>query len=68
LEDSLGGWLDSSGEIVNAFAEYADFCFKTFGNKVKFWVTFNEPYITAQLGKIENFMFQLSVTSFFVLT
>ncbi|GJN18697.1 hypothetical protein PR202_gb05886 [Eleusine coracana subsp. coracana] len=33
-----------------AFADYADFCFKTFGNRVKNWMTFNEPRVVAALG------------------
>ncbi|CAG9333783.1 unnamed protein product [Blepharisma stoltei] len=33
-------WLDP--DIVNKFNAYADFCFKTFGNKVKYWLTLNE--------------------------
>ena len=32
------------------FTEYADFCFKTYGDRVKHWFTFNEPRIVAALG------------------
>ncbi|XP_054816186.1 vicianin hydrolase-like [Prosopis cineraria] len=42
LEDEYGGFL--SPKIVGDFHEYADFCFKTFGDRVKHWVTLNEPY------------------------
>ncbi|KAM0844833.1 hypothetical protein ACQ4PT_056772 [Festuca glaucescens] len=48
LEKKYGGWLSSkTGEL---FTNYADFCFKTFGNRVKHWFTFNEPRIAAFLG------------------
>lgn len=36
--------------IRELFTNYADFCFKTFGNRVKHWFTFNEPRIVALLG------------------
>ncbi|XVE64323.1 hypothetical protein DITRI_Ditri07aG0092300 [Diplodiscus trichospermus] len=41
LEDDYDGF--SSPKIVNDFVDYADFCFKTFGDRVKHWVTMNEP-------------------------
>uniref|UniRef100_A0A2P2QLP5 Vicianin hydrolase-like n=1 Tax=Rhizophora mucronata TaxID=61149 RepID=A0A2P2QLP5_RHIMU len=41
LEDKYGGLL--SPNIVADYVAYADFCFKTFGDRVKHWVTTNEP-------------------------
>lgn len=38
-----GGWTDE--RIIDWFADYADFCFRTFGDKVKYWITFNEPAV-----------------------
>ncbi|PPE00079.1 hypothetical protein GOBAR_DD02869 [Gossypium barbadense] len=32
------------------FADYAEFCFKIFGGRVKTWMTFNEPRVVAALG------------------
>jgi beta-glucosidase len=40
-----GGWPDRG--IIDAFANYAEFCFKRYGNRVKKWATFNEAYIIA---------------------
>lgn len=41
LQDSYEGWV--SRRIVADFAAYAEVCFKAFGDRVKLWVTFNEP-------------------------
>lgn len=48
LEKQCNGFL--SPKIAEAFADYADFCFKTFGDRVKNWFTFNEPRVVAALG------------------
>ncbi|XP_028928047.1 lactase-phlorizin hydrolase [Ornithorhynchus anatinus] len=53
LQDQ-GGWRNES--IVDAFVEYADFCFSTFGDRVKLWVTFHEPWVVrhASYGKEQH--------------
>ncbi|KAI5081576.1 hypothetical protein GOP47_0002158 [Adiantum capillus-veneris] len=48
LHDAYGGWLSSS--VIDDFAVYADTCFKLFGDRVKHWITFNEPNIFIQMG------------------
>ncbi|WJX63614.1 Beta-glucosidase 12 [Trifolium repens] len=47
LEDEYGGFL--SPRIVSDFRDYAELCFKEFGDRVKYWITVNEPstYTTA---------------------
>ncbi|KAK7387786.1 hypothetical protein VNO78_22578 [Psophocarpus tetragonolobus] len=41
LEDRYGGWL--SPQSLEDFQLFADICFKYLGDRVKYWVTFNEP-------------------------
>eukprot|EP01018_Ginkgo_biloba_P003114 Gb_13349 [translate_table: standard] len=48
LEDEYGGWVSS--KIVEDFVAYADVCFKEFGDRVKNWITFNEPNAIAPFG------------------
>ncbi|XP_051203276.1 beta-glucosidase 28 [Lolium perenne] len=48
LEDKYGGFL--SENIVKDYVEYAELCFKLFGDRVKFWTTFNEPTIFSSFG------------------
>ncbi|KAM3607593.1 uncharacterized protein V6R79_010433 [Siganus canaliculatus] len=47
LQD-LGGWADE--RMINFFNDYSDFCFETFGDRVQFWMTFNEPHTIAWSG------------------
>ncbi|WVR09713.1 hypothetical protein IAU60_006789 [Kwoniella sp. DSM 27419] len=49
LFDRYGGWLDKE-EIVADFTRYARLCFERFGDRVKHWLTMNEPWCTAVLG------------------
>ena len=42
------GWLNK--EIANHFEQYARVCFERFGNRVKRWITLNEPWVVAILG------------------
>ncbi|MFZ3390074.1 glycoside hydrolase family 1 protein [Buttiauxella gaviniae] len=37
-------------EVVDAFARYARICYELFGNRVRYWFTFNEPLIPAEAG------------------
>ncbi|KAM5552531.1 hypothetical protein ABKV19_027070 [Rosa sericea] len=41
LDDLYGGFL--SPNIINDYGDYVNLCFKTFGDRVKHWVTMNEP-------------------------
>nr|KYP58201.1 Beta-glucosidase 6 [Cajanus cajan] len=41
LEDRYGAWL--SPQSQEDFKFFADICFKYLGDRVKYWVTFNEP-------------------------
>ncbi|KAI2660870.1 Lactase-phlorizin hydrolase [Labeo rohita] len=47
LQD-INGW--DNPEMINIFNEYCDFCYATFGDRVKFWITFNEPQTIAWSG------------------
>ncbi|XP_061348344.1 isoflavonoid 7-O-beta-apiosyl-glucoside beta-glycosidase-like [Gastrolobium bilobum] len=45
LEDEYGGWV--SRNIIRDFTDYADVCFKEFGDRVLYWTTVNEPNVFA---------------------
>ncbi|KAI3513224.1 hypothetical protein L1887_20551 [Cichorium endivia] len=48
LEEDYEGFL--SELIVPDFVDYAEFCFWEFGDRVKHWITLNEPYTYAAYG------------------
>ncbi|KAL5578893.1 hypothetical protein UlMin_011335 [Ulmus minor] len=48
LEERYEGWL--SPELREDFLYFAEICFKSFGDRVKNWVTFNEPNLIIILG------------------
>ncbi|KAM5588639.1 beta-glucosidase 47-like [Rosa sericea] len=48
LEDRYGAWL--SPLLQEDFRYYANICFKFFGDRVKYWSTFNEPNVVVIRG------------------
>lgn len=47
LQD-VGGWENET--TIQRFKEYADVLFRRLGDKVKFWITLNEPFVIAYKG------------------
>ncbi|KAB2077745.1 hypothetical protein ERO13_A06G117500v2 [Gossypium hirsutum] len=54
LEDEYGGFL--SPRIVDDFRDYAEVCFKEFGDRVKHWITLNEPWSYTYGGYVAGFL------------
>ncbi|XP_022889215.1 raucaffricine-O-beta-D-glucosidase-like [Olea europaea var. sylvestris] len=48
LEEEYGGFL--SPQIVEDFSDFAEICFWEFGDRVKLWITLNEPWSFAVSG------------------
>ncbi|KAL2337100.1 hypothetical protein Fmac_011546 [Flemingia macrophylla] len=48
LEDEYGGWV--SRRFVKDFTNFADVCFREFGDRVKYWSTVNEANVQAIFG------------------
>ncbi|KAK6132716.1 hypothetical protein DH2020_033521 [Rehmannia glutinosa] len=48
LEDRFGGWL--SPLMQEEFVHFAETCFENFGDRVKYWITINEPNIFSDMG------------------
>jgi beta-glucosidase len=51
LQDQ-GGWLARS--TAEAFVEYADLVSQKLGDRVRYWMTFNEPFVSAWVGHLDG--------------
>ncbi|XP_020553802.1 beta-glucosidase 12-like isoform X2 [Sesamum indicum] len=58
LEDEYLGFL--SPRIVDDFKDFAELCFKEFGDHVKYWVTINEPFTYSNGGYDGGFIGNLA--------
>ncbi len=48
LQLEYDGWLNP--KMSEFFTKYASICFEHFGDRVKNWITFNEPWVVSVLG------------------
>ncbi|CAH2079116.1 unnamed protein product [Thlaspi arvense] len=48
LQDEYEGFLDH--QIIEDFKNYAELCFQRFGDRVKNWITINQPYTIPTRG------------------
>jgi beta-glucosidase len=48
LQENYGGWPNEA--LVEHFQNYARLLFESFGDRVKYWITFNEPFNTCEVG------------------
>lgn len=48
LQFELGGWANP--EIAHVFADYAELLFNRLGDRVKNWMTLNEPWVVVDAG------------------
>lgn len=47
-----GGWPNRT--VVNAFLKYTEVVIRKLGDRVRYWMTFNEPFVTAFVGHLEG--------------
>jgi len=50
--DDLGGWLNP--DIAHRFADYASVMFRKLDDRVKMWVTLNEPWVVTDGGYLRG--------------
>lgn len=53
LYDKYGGW--ESKHVVDLFVKFAETAFKLFGDRVKYWATFNEPIVIVEAQYLYEF-------------
>ncbi len=52
LQMELGGWAHP--DLPHIFADYADVVFQRLGDRVKHWITLNEPWVVAVEGHADG--------------
>lgn len=52
---NMGGF--ESRKVIEYFSEYAKICFELFGDRVKRWITFNEPIVPVLGGYLYDFQY-----------
>ena len=50
--DDRGGWLNP--EISRWFGDYAELLFRRFDDRVKYWITLNEPWVVVDNGYLHG--------------
>ena len=53
LYEKYGGW--ESKHVAYLFSKFAKVCFELFGDRVKYWATFNEPIVVIEGQYINEF-------------
>ncbi|KAG8574956.1 hypothetical protein GDO81_009399 [Engystomops pustulosus] len=48
LQEKFGGWQNIT--MITYFNDYANLCFEKFGDRVKYWITFSNPWSVAVEG------------------
>ncbi|XP_076899248.1 beta-glucosidase 18-like isoform X1 [Bidens hawaiensis] len=48
LKEKYGSWLDP--QMQDDFIHFTETCFKSFGDRVKYWITINEPNLLAEMS------------------
>ena len=57
LYDKYGGW--ESKKVVELYVKFAETAFKLFGDRVKYWTTFNEPMVVVEGEYLYKFHYPL---------
>jgi beta-glucosidase len=52
LQMELGGWAHA--DLPNIFADYAGMAFDRLGDRVRYWLTLNEPWCVVNLGYVDG--------------
>lgn len=48
LQFEMNGWLHD--DLPHVFADYAELAFRRFADRVRYWITINEPWVIAHAG------------------